>query len=147
DEAQENLGDAYLALGTDASEQKAVDVLEDVYAWRSAHFNRDDPRTLAAQAKLGAAFRRTKRLSDAERVTTDALDRRRRTLGPDHPDTLDSQQRLAWLRYAQERYGEAEQLLKEVVEASGRPTMRDQSRFLLARQELAHFYHLREQWE
>ena len=53
---------------------------------------------------------------EAERLLTEARDKRQTTLGSDHPATLETTHELGVLYKEQARYDEAEKLLFEAVE-------------------------------
>ena len=57
-----------------------------------------------------------KRYEEAEKLLTEARDKRQTTLGFDHPSTLESKHELAVLYMKQDRYKEAERLLLEAIE-------------------------------
>jgi hypothetical protein len=66
-----------------------------LYEHRRSILGNDDPDTLHAAHALGWAQWSLGRYTEARDLDQDTLDRRTRTLGPDHPDTKRSASNLA----------------------------------------------------
>jgi len=67
---------------------------------------------------LGATLGREGKKSEAERLQRQALEGRRRVLGPDNPDTLDSTGELAITLSYEKKFGEVQQLLSVLSDAA-----------------------------
>jgi eukaryotic-like serine/threonine-protein kinase len=88
---------------------------------RQAEGDRDDEAALAtALLQLGELRLDQRRLGEAEALYNEALEIRRRVLGPEHLEVAEALRNLSSLRHLQGDMGAAEQLARRVVEVRRR---------------------------
>ena len=78
-------------------------------------FDKDPVGQMVTINVFGVLRREQKRYEEAEKLLTEARDKRQTTLGSDHPATLESMHELAVLYKEQELYDKAEKLLIEAL--------------------------------
>ncbi|MGA8910753.1 MAG: protein kinase, partial [Acidobacteriaceae bacterium] len=86
------MGSAYNGLGVYPEARKQ---LERAVETGRRTLGADDPRTLAAQSRLGWTAYRQGKYAEAEALESQALAAQKRVLGPEHPDTLRSMSYLS----------------------------------------------------
>ena len=78
------------------------------------------PETLTSMSELADLLQEQGRSEEAESLTVQVLETRRRILGAEHADTLDSMDVLAWFRQDEGKLAEAERLKRQVLETRKR---------------------------
>ena len=108
------LAQVYTYLGNyDEAEILCKEVLD---VTKGTFFGEDPVGPLGIINVLGVLRREQKRYEEAEKLLTEARDKRQTALGPDHPATLESIHELAVLYIKQGDYDKAKPLLIEAVE-------------------------------
>jgi len=119
EEAADLLHSVAILMSEMGNEQEAVRLLREVLH-AEARLPADHPSLLTSKANLAKALQNIGQLEEAEQLSREALEGRRRVLKDDHRSTLFTMSDLGWILAEREKFDEAIALSREALDRRAR---------------------------